>query len=152
MLGFFLDPAHPNALAPRRRTMHTLHCFVAEDADGLRWVGGSPGADQQPQVNLQVLARLVDLGMAPADAVAAPRWAVTPGTREADIAAGRGDGAECEAGVAAAVREGLAAAGFTPAVRPDYRAGSSKIVGRGRRKGELGAWACWRREGAVAAG
>jgi gamma-glutamyltranspeptidase/glutathione hydrolase len=152
MLGFHLDPAHPNALAPRRRTMHTLHCFIAEDGEGLRWVGGSPGADQQPQVNLQVLARLVDFAEPPADAVAAPRWAVTPGTRESDIAAAKGDAADCEPGVPEEVRQGLAAAGFAPVVRERYRAGSSKIVGRGRRPGELGAWACWRREGAVAAG
>lgn len=152
MLGFHLDPAHPNALAPRRRTMHTLHSFIAEDAEGLRWVGGSPGGDQQPQVNLQVLARLTDFRETPARAVAAPRWSITPGTREEEIVASSGDGADCEPGVPEEVRQELASAGFAPQVKPRFRAGSSKIVGRGRRAGELGAWACWRREGAVAAG
>jgi gamma-glutamyltranspeptidase/glutathione hydrolase len=85
LIGFFLDPERANALAPGRRTMHTLHNFMALDARGLRWVGGSPGGDNQPQVNLQVLARLLDFGEAPSAAIGAPRWSLarhqTPGAR-----------------------------------------------------------------------
>ena len=41
--AFFLDPMHPNGLLPGRRTMHTLHNFIAVDEDGLvRFAGGSP--------------------------------------------------------------------------------------------------------------
>jgi gamma-glutamyltranspeptidase len=45
--AFFLDPFHPNALRSGRRTMHTLHNFIAVDeADCVRFAGGSPGGDQ----------------------------------------------------------------------------------------------------------
>lgn len=150
MIAFFLDPARANALAPGRRTMHTLHTFMGSDQNGLKWVGGSPGGDNQPQVNLQVLARLVDLGAAPTAAVAAPRWSIVPGTKPQDIAE-QAPGIECETGVSAEAKEGFAAAGFAVVERPDLRAGSSKIVGRAGKPGRLGAWADWRREGDVAA-
>jgi gamma-glutamyltranspeptidase len=151
LIGFFLDPERANALAPRRRTMHTLHSFMALDAKGLRWVGGSPGGDNQPQVNLQVLARLLDLGETPVAAIDAPRWSLAPGTKPQELAAAPGRVAETEKGVSAEIRDGLARAGFT--VREtDKLSGSSKIVGRGPQKGTLGAWADWRREGAAAAG
>jgi gamma-glutamyltranspeptidase/glutathione hydrolase len=152
LIGFLLDPEAANALAPGRRTMHTLHSFMALDAKGLRWLGGSPGGDNQPQVNLQVLARLLDFGEAPSVAVGAPRWSLAPGTKPRELAVAAGRVVETEPGVPAEVREGLVAAGFTVREKAKMRAGSSKIVGRGPHKGTLGAWADWRREGAAAAG
>ena len=149
--AFFLHPAHPNHLAPGRRTMHTLHSFIARDAKGMAWVGGSPGGDNQPQVNLQVLARLIDLAQSPAAAVAAPRWAITPGTAPFDIATASGEGVNCEPGLPQATLAALAAAGFTPALQPRANIGSAKLVGRGAEPGSLAAWADRRREGAVAA-
>ncbi|HMK68981.1 MAG TPA: gamma-glutamyltransferase, partial [Stellaceae bacterium] len=150
MMSFFLDPARANHLAPGRRTMHTLHTFMASDAKGLKWIGGSPGADNQPQVNLQVLARIVDFGEAPEAAVAAPRWSIVPGTKPKDIAT-VSPGIECEKGVSAELQAGFGAAGFAVTEKPELRAGSSKIVGRDVRPGELGAFADWRREGDVSA-
>jgi len=150
MIAFFLDPARANSLAPGRRTMHTLHTFMASDEHGLKWIGGSPGGDNQPQVNLQVLARLLDFGEAPADAVAAPRWSIVPGTKPRDIAE-QLPGIDCEKGVPSEIRDGFAAAGFPVTEDPTLRTGSSKIVGRGVSPGPLGAFADWRREGDVAA-
>ncbi|HTS94737.1 MAG TPA: gamma-glutamyltransferase [Stellaceae bacterium] len=150
MMSFFLDPARANHLAPGRRTMHTLHTFMASDGKGLKWIGGSPGADNQPQVNLQVLARILDFGEAPEAAVAAPRWSVVPGTKPKDIAT-LSPGIECEKGVSPELQAEFAAAGFAVTEKPELRAGSSKIVGRDVRSGELGAFADWRREGDVAA-
>src|SRR5262249_56426495 len=72
MIAFFLDARRANHLAPGRRTMHTLHTFMASDESGLRWIGGSPGGDNQPQVNLQVLTRLLDLCEPPGGAGGAP--------------------------------------------------------------------------------
>jgi len=151
MIAFFLDPSQANHLAPGRRTMHTLHTFMASDEHGLKWIGGSPGGDNQPQVNLQVLARILDLGEAPGEAVAAPRWSVVPGTKPREIAQ-QSPGIECEKGVPPDVRQGFMAAGFPVSEKPSLRAGSSKIVGRGVTPGPLGAFADWRREGDVAAG
>ena len=57
--GFFLDEDHPNGLRPGKKTMHTLHSVMVSDLDGPVLAGGSPGGDAQPQVNLQVLSRVL---------------------------------------------------------------------------------------------
>ena len=70
---FTLAPGHPNELAPRKRTFHTLMATVAT---GPRMVLlGSMGGDVQPQVNVQVLCRHLDRGLSLADAIRAPRFA-----------------------------------------------------------------------------
>jgi gamma-glutamyltranspeptidase/glutathione hydrolase len=72
--GFSLDPNHPNVIAPGRRTMHTLNAYMV-CKDGAPWlVGGTPGGDQQTQVNTQVITNLIDHGMSLQDAIDAPRW------------------------------------------------------------------------------
>ena len=151
MIAFFLDPARANHLAPGRRTMHTLHTFMASDERGLRWIGGSPGGDNQPQVNLQVLASILDFGEVPGEAVAAPRWSLVPGTKPKDIAR-QSPAIECEKGVPQETRQAFLAAGFAVREEPKLRVGSSKIVGSGVTPGPLAAFADWRREGDVAAG
>jgi gamma-glutamyltranspeptidase len=90
---FSLDPAHVNRLEPRKRTMHTLIPALAA-RDGRCWAAfGCMGADGQPQIQAQLVASLVDLGMEPQEAVAAPRVRVAPGGRplwvEADHPAAR---------------------------------------------------------------
>ena len=70
---FTLDPSHPNVLAPGKRTFHTLMATVVT---GPRTVlTGSMGGDVQPQVNVQVLTRHLDLGWPLPKAIAAPRFA-----------------------------------------------------------------------------
>jgi len=149
--AFFLDPKHPNCLAPRRRTMHTLHTFMVRDAEALRWAGGSPGADHQPQVNLQVLVRLIDLGQAPSVAVAAPRWSTTPGTKPDDLAAASRASVQCEGGVTAEMVQAFIAAGFDVVQDSGIQLGSSKLIGEGPHRGSVAAWADRRREGFVVA-
>lgn len=146
--AFFLDPSHPNHLAAGRRTMHTLHSFVASDADGSVWAGGSPGGDNQPQVNLQLLARLVARGEAPAAAVEAPRWAIQPGTAPNDLA---GERVLCEPLLPKNVIEALGAAGFAPVLAPAASIGSAKVVGRVAGGKAVGAWSDRRRDGAALA-
>lgn len=138
LMGFFLDPGQPNALAPRRRSMHTLHSYLVLEGDDVRFAGGSPGADQQPQVNVQVLTRMLDLGQAPAAAIDAPRWALVPGTRPEDIVR-VAPGIEVEAGVPETTRNAFKAGDLPVKIKRAQRIGSSKIVGR--TKGQLGAWA-----------
>ena len=75
-LGFSLQPGHPAELAPGRRPPHTL-CPAMATRDGeLAAVFGSMGGDAQPQILLQVAARLFAGGEGVADAIAAPRWAL----------------------------------------------------------------------------
>lgn len=75
-LGFSLQPGHPAELAPGRRPPHTLVPALATDEAGLRAVFGSMGGDAQPQILLQLAARLFHHAEPPAAAVAAPRWAL----------------------------------------------------------------------------
>jgi gamma-glutamyltranspeptidase / glutathione hydrolase len=78
--GFSTDPTHPNALAPGKRTMHTLQCYLVFRDDAPYLVGGTPGGDAQPQWNLQVLTNLLDWGLNVQQAIEAPRWLSHPGT------------------------------------------------------------------------
>jgi gamma-glutamyltranspeptidase/glutathione hydrolase len=72
---FSLDPSHANALAPRKRTMHTLTPGMLLRG-GRPWVAhGAMGGEVQPQVFAQVVSALVDGGLDVATAVGAPRWA-----------------------------------------------------------------------------
>ncbi|MCA1669742.1 MAG: gamma-glutamyltransferase [Thermomicrobia bacterium] len=83
--GFSLQPGHPNILAPGKRTMHTLHCYAVTRKDGtLAFVGGTPGGDQQPQWNMQVITNILDYGMSPQEAIEAPRWTSFPGRGAGD--------------------------------------------------------------------
>ena len=75
---FSLDPAHPNVLAPGKRTLHTLMPGMLL-RDGRPWVvHGSMGGDAQPAIFAQVVSALVDGGVDVATAVAAPRWHAAP--------------------------------------------------------------------------
>ena len=80
---FTLDPRHPNALAPRKRTMHTLTPGLAF-RDGRPWlVHGAMGGEIQPQVFAQFVSAMVDGTADLATAIAAPRWAAdVPGHHE----------------------------------------------------------------------
>ncbi len=94
MCGFVLTPGHPNEIAPGKRPMHTLHSYLATTGDGddlpmaggsipasseeLAIVGGTPGADRQPQTNLQILDGIVREGLDPQDALDRPRWSTSP--------------------------------------------------------------------------
>jgi len=69
---FSLHPDAVNVLEPGKRTLHTLMACMALEDGRPRYVFGTMGADGQPQVNVQVLHRLL-AGAPPADAVAAPR-------------------------------------------------------------------------------
>jgi len=75
-LGFNLIPGHPAELQPGRRPPHTLVPAMATDDQGLRAVLGTMGGDAQPQILLQVAARLFRHGQHPAEAIGAGRWAL----------------------------------------------------------------------------
>jgi gamma-glutamyltranspeptidase / glutathione hydrolase len=93
-IGFSLDPGHPAEYGPGRRPPHTLAPFlVTDDRGGLRAVLGTRGADAQPQVALQLLARLVIGAASPGAAVGAGRWIVaSPGGTGFQTWSDRGSG------------------------------------------------------------
>jgi gamma-glutamyltranspeptidase/glutathione hydrolase len=79
-LGFSLEEGHPAELAPGRRPPHTLCAAMAtsSDDDRLAAVFGTMGGDGQPQILLQLAARLLAGGQSPAEAVPAARWLLQP--------------------------------------------------------------------------
>jgi gamma-glutamyltranspeptidase/glutathione hydrolase len=98
-LGFSTDPAHRNALAPRRRPRHTLNPALAVFDDGRRLAYGTMGGEGQPQTQAALFTRY-HYGGVPLDAaIADGRWLLgrTWGDDsqdlklEADIAARIGD-------------------------------------------------------------
>lgn len=74
--GFNLKEGHPNALAPLKRTMHTLNTYLITDKEGnLRYVGNTPGGDNQPQWNMQVVCNLLDYHLDVQSALEHGKWA-----------------------------------------------------------------------------
>jgi gamma-glutamyltranspeptidase / glutathione hydrolase len=77
-IGFSLVPGHPAEYGPRRRPPHTLSPALVTRGNGeLDMVIGTMGGDTQPQILLQLLARLLASGESAGDAIAAGRWALT---------------------------------------------------------------------------
>jgi gamma-glutamyltranspeptidase/glutathione hydrolase len=115
-LGFSLSPGHPAEYQPGRRPPHTLSPALITRPDGaLRSIVGTMGGDAQPQILLQVVARILQLGQSPGTAIASPRWALRGGNRtgfdtwtDADSVA-----VEIEAPAPAAWAEGLRKRGHT---------------------------------------
>ena len=74
-LGFSLEEGHKAELAPRRQPPHTLCPALATEKDGrLAAVFGTMGGDGQPQILLQIAARLFHHGQSPDDAINSGRW------------------------------------------------------------------------------
>lgn len=76
---FVLDPAHPNALAPKKRPYQTIIPAMTVHSEGeftgqLHASYGVMGGYMQPQGHFQVLVNMLDLGMAPQQALDVARW------------------------------------------------------------------------------
>src|SRR5207248_249229 len=69
-----LDRAHPNRLAPGKRTATTLIPSMYLTGGRPRFVYGTMGGEGQPQTQAALVARMVDHGLGPQAAVEAPRW------------------------------------------------------------------------------
>ena len=70
----WLDPGHPSVLAPGKRPRLTPNPAIAVK-DGTVMPFGTPGGDVQVQAMLQVFLNIAVFGMAPQQAVEAPRAA-----------------------------------------------------------------------------
>jgi gamma-glutamyltranspeptidase/glutathione hydrolase len=71
---FSLDPEAANALAPGKRTLHTLIPSLALRDGQPAVVFGTMGGDGQPQTHLQVYAALARYGRNIQAAIEQPRW------------------------------------------------------------------------------
>ena len=106
--GFVLDPAHPNAVGPRKRPFHTIIPGFVTEAGAPRMSFGVMGGHMQHQGHVQMVRRIFDGRQNPQAASDAPRWHVYP-----DFTVG------LEPGVAPQIHAGLEARGHR--VRYDKR-------------------------------
>jgi gamma-glutamyltranspeptidase/glutathione hydrolase len=122
--AFRLDPAHPNALAPGRRPLHTIIPGLVFKGGELWCSFGIMGGDYQPVGHAHLITRLVDDGLDPQAALDAPRLMAYPG----DL--------QVEAGIGRTARRGLAARGHRVVDAPSPLGGGQAIV-LDRRRGVM---------------
>jgi gamma-glutamyltranspeptidase/glutathione hydrolase len=137
--SFSLDADRPNVLEPGKRPMHTLIPAMGL-RDGEPWlVFGSMGGDAQAAVHVQVLGHVVDEGIDPADAVAAPRWRADVGTWKV----------RCETRMPDELVSGLRALGHDVATTTAYDSGMGHAHAIWRTPGGYGVTADPRAESAA---
>ena len=131
-IGFSLDPGHPAEYGPRRRPPHTLSPALVTTPEGdLSMVLGTMGGDSQPQILLQLLARMLHGGETPGAALAAPRW-VLGNVGGGDFGTWRSGGeveVQLEAGAPPAWRTGLEQRGH--ATGSPFHVGHAHVIARG---------------------
>ena len=134
LCSFGLDPAKANSLKPGKRPAHTLNTYMVFRHNEIFATGGSPGADEQPQSNFQIIHDLVDLNMDPQSAVEAPRWSHQPGTPPRDQVP---EALRMEEGFDQSTLDALRKKGHKVTVVDRWSFGSAKIIVRDRENG------CW---------
>jgi gamma-glutamyltranspeptidase/glutathione hydrolase len=134
LCSFGLDPAKANSLKPGTRPAHTLNTYMVFRGDEVFAVGGSPGADEQPQTNFQIIHDLVDLEMDPQSAVEAPRWSHQPGTPPRDQLP---EALRMEEGYDPATLDNLRKKGHKISLVDRWSFGSAKVIVRDRES------SCW---------
>lgn len=122
-IGFALRPGHPAELGPGRRPPHTLSPAVATRGADLVSVFGTMGGDAQPQILLQIAARMFLHGRSPAQAINAPRWALAGPATGFDTWTGADDQIVDLEGHAPDAWATLAERGHHVRVRPAYDSG-----------------------------
>ncbi len=66
---------HPNCVGSGKRTMNTLNTYMILDKDGnCRYLGNTPGGDNQPQWNAQMVVNLLDNKLNVLDSINQPMW------------------------------------------------------------------------------
>jgi gamma-glutamyltranspeptidase/glutathione hydrolase len=120
--NFSLDPAHPNALAPRKRPYHTIIPGLITREDGsLYGPFGVMGGFMQPQGHAQVAIAMIDDGLDPQAALNRPRVCLEPGAP--------GGGVALEDGIPAAAVSRLTALGHRTQTVSGY---GRALFGRGQ--------------------
>ncbi len=74
MAYWHVAAGHANRLVPGKRVRHTMNAPMVLKDGKLVAVLGTPGADNQVQVNAQVVVSMLDLGDDPQTALERPRW------------------------------------------------------------------------------
>ena len=120
-LGFNLEPGHPAELTPAARPPHTLSPALATRDGELAAVFGTMGGDAQPQILLQLAARLFHYHQSPATAMHAGRWTLAGPTTGFDTwTAPSGPIVEIEGHAPPEWASALTGRGHLVSVRPEY--------------------------------
>ncbi|EEC11535.1 gamma-glutamyltranspeptidase, putative, partial [Ixodes scapularis] len=84
-MGFVGVDGHPNCVGPLKKPYHTLMPVMVTDSHSGDWMAniGCMGGYGQPQINLQVLLGMLELGLNPQEAVDRPRVLIGPGYSDA---------------------------------------------------------------------
>jgi gamma-glutamyltranspeptidase/glutathione hydrolase len=100
--GFSLQAGHPNALAPNKRPYHTIipGMITHVDSGELFASYGVMGGFMQPQGHMQVASFLIDQGYGPQVALDRPRFCITSGSADGNIAIEHGITVETMAALA----------------------------------------------------
>jgi gamma-glutamyltranspeptidase/glutathione hydrolase len=141
---FNLEPGHPNQLAGRKRSLHTIIPGFMHKP-GTRIAFGVMGGWNQAQAHAQFVANVVDFGMNIQAALDAPRFSK-------DTFPGRD--VSLEARIPEAVRQQLAAMGHEIVLRGDFssvRMGSGQAVEHDLARGMLFGASDPRKDGAAIA-
>jgi len=118
MAYWHLEPGHANELAPGRTVRHTMNAPMAMK-EGRPWLlFGTPGADNQVQINAQVLVAIAGFGLDPQQAVEAPRWTSSQPGQESNYPHAGAEVLTVEAGLGEEVIAGLRARGHEVKVVP----------------------------------
>jgi gamma-glutamyltranspeptidase/glutathione hydrolase len=73
---FSMDPAHPNALAPRKRPFHTLMASITTREDRPVMGFATMGGNGQAMFHLQALTNVFDYGLDMQEAIERPRFLI----------------------------------------------------------------------------
>jgi gamma-glutamyltranspeptidase/glutathione hydrolase len=124
-MGFTLEAGHPAEFRPGRRPPHTLLPMAATREDGsLSAVLGTMGGDAQPQIMLQIAARLFHHRQSPARAVGAGRWVLNgPKTGFDTWTSAGGPGVSVEGHAPQSWINDLAARGHRTSGAPEWNTG-----------------------------
>jgi gamma-glutamyltranspeptidase/glutathione hydrolase len=113
-----LREGHPNVIAPGKRVRHTMNAPILYKDDKPWAVLGTPGADDQVQVNLQVIVAMIDHGLDPQQAVETVRWSSSQHGQAARWPHGGNDELTIEAGLSGPVLKALSRRGHRVAEIP----------------------------------
>ena len=122
--NFSLDPAHPNALAPRKRPYHTIiPGMLTRESDGSLYAPfGVMGGFMQPQGHVQVIVGMIDDGLDPQATLDRPRFCIEPANAAGVVS--------LEAGVPPQVVTELERRGHV--VNPEVSGYARALFGRGQ--------------------
>jgi len=113
--SFTLDPAHPNAIGPSKRPMHTIIPALAMRDGRVDYSLGVMGAHYQPMGHIQVVSNLIDYGLDVQQTIDMPRAFFV------------GEDTAVERGMPAATVEGLKKRGHR-VTTPDVPWGGAQII------------------------